>query len=65
MVYQLGGKVKYFYMRRDNKAAFSGTLACIDKPFPMLHHKHLQNLFIHSHGKRISNLNHSEENKCI
>ena len=59
MVYQLGGKVKYFYMSRDNEAAFSGTLACINKPFPKLRHKHSQNFFIHVHGKRSSNLNDS------
>ena len=59
MEYQLGGKVKYFYMRRDNKAAFSKTLAFINKPFPKLRHKHSQDFFVHFHAKRSSNLNHS------
>ena len=59
MVYQLGGKVKYIYVRRDNEAAFIGTLACINKSFPKLINKHSQNFFIHFHGKRSSNLNPS------
>ena len=59
MVCQLGGKVKYFYMRRDNEAGFSETLACINKSFPELIHKHSQIFFIHFHGKGNSNLNPS------
>ena len=48
MIYQLGCKVKYFY----NEAAFSGILVCINKPFPKVRHKHLQNFFTNFHGKK-------------